>query len=58
MFGGKIDNSEQWKLEGNCDKCRKKEYCSKGCKAAKTRVRRIVAGVTEQVVREFFKKRG
>ena len=27
----KIDETEQWKLGGNCSKCRRKNYCSKGC---------------------------
>ena len=26
-----VDNSEQWKLSGDCSKCRRKNYCSKGC---------------------------
>lgn len=31
--------SEQWLLDGDCKKCRRKQYCSKSCKAAKTRQR-------------------
>lgn len=27
----KIDETEQWKLSGNCSKCRRKNYCSKEC---------------------------
>lgn len=27
----KIDETEQWKLSGDCSKCRRKNYCSKGC---------------------------
>ena len=31
----KIDNSEQWRLKGQCSICRKKNYCKKQCKANK-----------------------
>ena len=29
------NNSEQWKLDGNCDICRRNNYCSKPCTIAK-----------------------
>ena len=29
------NNSEQWKLDGNCDICRRNKYCSKPCTIAK-----------------------
>ena len=32
------DKSEQWLLDGNCNICRRKEYCSKPCKACKDRM--------------------
>lgn len=35
-------NSEQWKLDGKCFECRRKEYCSKPCKVNKNRVKGIV----------------
>lgn len=25
-------NSEQWKLDGDCSICRRRDYCSKPCK--------------------------
>lgn len=31
----KLDNSEQWKLKGQCSICRRKSYCKKQCKANK-----------------------
>lgn len=30
--------NEQWKASGDCEKCRKKSYCSKPCKVHKERV--------------------
>lgn len=32
-----IDKSEQWLLDGKCIMCRKKNYCSKPCRACKDR---------------------
>ncbi len=26
-----IQENEQWKLNGNCEKCRRNNYCSKPC---------------------------
>ena len=26
-----INETEQWLLNGECNKCRRKNYCSKGC---------------------------
>ena len=37
-----IDESEQWKLDGLCSKCRKQKYCGSVCKAAKTSDRREI----------------
>lgn len=33
----KIDETEQWLLNGDCSKCRRKNYCSKGCTRYKRR---------------------
>lgn len=30
-----IPETEQWLLEGDCDKCRRESYCSKECTAFK-----------------------
>lgn len=32
-----INKTEQWLLNGKCHICRRKEYCSKPCKACKNR---------------------
>lgn len=31
----KINESDQWLLAGDCNKCRRKEYCHQKCSAAK-----------------------
>ena len=33
-----IPETEQWLLEGDCDKCRKEKYCDKDCSAYKKTV--------------------
>lgn len=30
-FLNKIPENEQWKLQGDCSKCRRNNYCSKPC---------------------------
>ncbi len=48
------DKSEQWLLDGQCGICRKKNYCSKPCRACKDRrefeVRRMIASAMYQVI--------
>lgn len=43
----KIQENEQWKLQGNCNKCRRNSYCSKPCtrykEMARTQMERLVA---------------
>lgn len=42
-----IHENEQWKLQGDCTKCRRDNYCSKPCtrrnRANKARMNRLVA---------------
>lgn len=33
----KINESEQWLLDGKCHICRKRDYCSKPCTKCKSR---------------------
>ncbi len=35
-------SNEQWQEEGNCKKCRRANYCSKPCKAAKWRLEEVI----------------
>lgn len=36
-----IPISDQWKLNGECNKCRRANYCSKDCSATKKRKSQI-----------------
>lgn len=42
------EDVERWKTDGNCAKCRRREYCSKACTAQKRRAKAIIA----QMIRE------
>ena len=40
-----IQENEQWKLNGNCEKCRRSNYCSKACTRHNRRIRAELYGV-------------
>ena len=39
---------EQWKHGGHCEFCRRKSYCSKPCKAHKSRTQAVVSGMVAE----------
>ena len=51
MSNEKIPETDQWKLDGDCDKCRKKNYCSKECKAAKVAFRVHMMELVNQMIK-------
>jgi len=38
-----VNENEQWKLQGECFKCRKAKYCSKSCKAHDKHMDRLMS---------------
>ena len=44
-----IKENEQWKLDGDCDKCRRVKFCSKECTVRRKRV--------DQEMMEFIERR-
>lgn len=42
--------NDQWKLNGDCDKCRRAEFCRKSCTARKKVNTKLMQGVTEAIV--------
>ena len=53
-----IEPNEQWKLEGDCKKCKRQRYCTKGCKANRVASERFVNRiVAEALVNRWFGKR-
>lgn len=39
-----IPVSDQWKLEGNCSICRRKNYCQRRCTANHRRTNAMISG--------------
>ena len=42
MINIKLFKSKQWLLEGNCNKCRRNDYCTKECDKHKEYCRRKI----------------
>ena len=54
-----IEEYEQWKLDGDCSKCKRQRYCTKGCKKAKeAQEREINSIVSEAFFKCLFGKKG
>ena len=52
-----MNNTEQWKTDGICEKCRREKYCSKPCTACKRRTKfHLNRTVAETMVRMMFGK--
>lgn len=45
-----ISETEQWKLNGDCDKCRRAEFCRKNCTAKKKANARLLRRATEAII--------
>ena len=50
-----IDESEQWKLDGLCSKCRRNSYCGDTCRAARSANKRMVAEVAGSIFRRSMR---
>lgn len=51
------DKSEQWLSNGKCNICRRKEYCSKPCKACKDRRQyELECAVNRAMVRKMYQE--
>lgn len=45
-----MEESEQWKLAGNCEKCRRKNYCKTVCTKRKRRAQKLVQSLATEVM--------
>lgn len=52
-----IPETEQWKLDGDCSKCRKDAYCDKECKARKKLVKAKLAEMLSNAFNKAVNKR-
>jgi hypothetical protein len=48
-----IQENEQWKLNGNCEKCRRNNYCSKPCTHHKRRIRAEYKGLVADAMNKM-----
>ncbi len=49
-MNNQIPETDQWKLNGNCDKCRRANYCSKPCGAQKRADRRLYKALGNAII--------
>ena len=40
-------SNEQWLEDGDCSKCRRRDYCKKRCKKSRLALRSTIAGLLE-----------
>ena len=48
-----IQENEQWKLNGNCEKCRRNNYCSTPCTHHNRRIRAELKGVVADTMNKM-----
>lgn len=52
-----MKDNEQWKSDGDCKACRRKNYCGKGCKAHERYIERGVRSIiAKTLLKEIYKK--
>lgn len=49
-MNNQIPETDQWKLNGNCDKCRRKEYCHTRCGANKRGTRALLNRIGDAII--------
>ena len=49
----KIDDTEQWELNGDCSKCRREKYCSKPCTKNKRRTQTVLHSLVSNKLNEL-----
>lgn len=51
------DVSEQWLLDGDCRICRRKRYCTKGCKKNRVAKERLInAMITSAILKRMNRR--
>lgn len=49
-MSNQIPETDQWKLNGNCKKCRRAEYCSTKCGANKRANKRLRKALSDAII--------
>ena len=50
-----IESSDQWNLDGDCDKCRRNKYCGSTCKAHREKTKAREAEMRRKVLNYLLK---
>lgn len=51
-----MNDKEQWKIYGQCEKCRRQGYCSKDCKKKKERPSKdVLSGIPLEEIADVIK---
>lgn len=50
-MGVRVANNEQWESGGDCDICRRSNYCKQTCKAANAKARYELNQIMHQAMR-------
>ncbi len=48
-----MENNEQWKHGGNCNICRRKNYCSKPCTLVKRESKAVLRSLVAQTMNQM-----
>lgn len=48
-----VNKNEQWLLNGDCGKCRRKKYCSKPCTRHKRETKAMIQGMISSKLNEI-----
>ena len=49
-MNNQIPETEQWQLNGDCNKCRRANYCNKSCGAKKKSSKRALQNLTNAII--------
>lgn len=49
-------SDEQWKNGGDCQKCRRRNYCGTSCKKHKDKVERTIGGMVAKAMVDTWRK--
>lgn len=49
-----INENEQWKLKGDCSKCRRRAHCQKACTAKKRHGQRVQNALVHSIIDRMF----
>lgn len=52
-----MDKSDQWNRDGNCEECRKKQYCGTPCRASEERRKDLFRSLMREAVMNVLGKK-